>query len=231
MNTILIIIFFLVCLVICISFSLLSCSIAKKKDRIFYKISEFRAMDYLHRELLSNHQYIDNFSRNILKIKPKTDYKRVAGVWTGQEADRLMEEIGDHWLYGPTSDDKWLNYLLIANGEFKDYVKDPKLKEILNPIKGSIYICGLSFLKPGGKIKPHEDTDTTYNKGRLAYHYNIYGNGSKLTVNDITVNQIPMNSLIFDSGFTHSVNNGEEERMIIYIDFFVDKARRHPAKY
>lgn len=198
---------------------------------IIYNLKEFPAFYYLHDVLDENHNYLTDFCQNLIKNKQSKGNKRESGVWTGNDADEFVKSLDDEWIYGWTNNDDWLNYLIIYKNNFMNYISDPKIKQILDPIKDCINVAGFSFLKPNGVIPPHNDPDTTYKKGRLAYHFNIFGNDSKITINGKKLDQNPKTSLIFDSGFIHSVNNGPNQRLLLYIDFNTEEAKRYIYGY
>lgn len=195
-----------------------------KPQKIIYKIEEFPAIHYLHNALTKNYDVIFKYSENIINNKKVSQIKRIPGQWTGQKADDFVNGLDDTWIYGWTDQNTWFNYLMIYNNHIinnGDDMDNQIINDIFIPIKSIINICGLSLLMPEATIKPHIDENTTISKNRLAYHFNVFGNGSIININGILLKQKPKKSLVFDSGFIHSVTNGNEYRLLIYIDFNV----------
>lgn len=197
------------------------------KKTFIFNVNEFPAFSYLHDKLNENYEYLINYSKNIIQNKQLSNVKRKSGIWVGNKADEFVKSLNDEWIYGWTNNDDWLNYLIIYKQNFMNYINDETIKQIFDPIKDCINICGFSLLKPNGIIPPHNDPETTFNKGRLAYHFNIFGDNSKININNKIMTQNPKTSLIFDSGFTHSVKNSSSERLLIYIDFNINKAKQY----
>lgn len=198
-----------------------------KQNNSIYYLSEFPVFQYLHDQC--NQKYIPllNYCQKVIKNKEISKMKRENGIWIGDQADQLVQNMSDRWIYGWTNDDNWLNYLLIYNKQYHHFIEDEVILQILNPIKDIINIAGLSLLKKNGIIPQHRDKDTTYDLGRLVYHYNIFGQGSEITIDGKKIKQDPKTSIIFDSGYQHAVKNGLHDRLLLYIDFNVEQAKKY----
>jgi hypothetical protein len=196
------------------------------QNNSIYYLSEFPVFQYLHDQC--NQKYIPllDYCQKVIHDKNISKLKRENGVWIGDQADTLVQNMNDRWIYGWTNDDNWLNYLLVYNGHYH-YIEDETIIQILDPIKEIINVAGLSLLKKNSIIPQHRDKDTTYDLGRLVYHYNIFGQGSEITIDGKKIKQKPKTSIIFDSGYEHSVKNGPRDRLLLYIDFDIKKARRY----
>jgi len=197
-----------------------------KPNRITYNVKEFPAMHYLHDQLSENYQLFNSFCEEIINTKKISNIKRIEGIWIGKKADDFVKQMPDMWVHGWTNHDDWLNYLLAYNGQLSKNLNNQMVQHILNPIKEVINVAGLSLLYPYAKIKPHVD-ETTISNNRLTYHFNVFGDGSKITINGHTLEQQPKTSLIFDSGYVHSVSNGPEKRLLLYIDFSYNRAKSY----
>ena len=142
--------------------------------------------------------------------------RRKAGQW---EDDKYAEKIKDGWIHGWTEDDNWINYPIMYKGKLFPYAEKslPTLCKYINI--NSVYIAGLSVLKPNGVIREHfDDYDNS-----LTFHYNILcptKGESIITIDGEKVIQKAGEALLFDAGELHSVvNSSNEHRIILFIDY------------
>jgi len=211
------------------------------KNRIRYNIEEFPRLVKLNEALKADLESIQKECISVLSGIDKIAFKRVAGNWTNKTAHEYVKKLEDNnsWIQGWTADDDWLNYLIVYNRRFMPDAdeKFPVLYKLIKPHLDYFNVIGLSLLRPGGKLPVHVDPDTTFEKNRLVYHFNIYcpndyndGGKSNLYIYrgifKETIEQKTGNHLVFDSGYKHSVdNNNPENRLILYTDFDVRKSR------
>ncbi|XWV26805.1 hypothetical protein QJ857_gp0246 [Tupanvirus soda lake] len=228
-------------------------SLASSKNVSIYSLNDFPALHYLHNHLIANYAQLHQYCTEMMHHKKLNPTKRKPGEWVGKSADEFVNKVGDSWMLGWTSSDtltqqnpsqqnpsqqnpsqqnlypnnetNWLNYLVIYKGEIRS---NHSLVELLfGEIKDIVNVCGLSLLTPKAIIPPHVDEDTTITKNRLTYHFNVFGNGSTIIINNTAYCQTPGTSIVFDSGFTHSVINGNDSRLLIYIDFNVEMSKKY----
>jgi hypothetical protein len=208
---------FIICLII-ISLFIIFWIINKKKT--IYSIKDFNHINLLSMNIDKNFDLFLLECKDILNLKSFSFKKRKAGVW--DNAENYIKNLKDEWIYGWNNDNKWFNYPLVYKGKILPYIsKESVIYKLLNNKEylSKINVCGLSLLKSNGFIEKHNDPDTTISKGRLAYHYNIFGNSSIININGKNYKQIPKGKLLFDSGYNHFVKNGVDDRLILYIDF------------
>lgn len=192
-----------------------------------FDLEEFPALVLLTDALEKNYGDVFAYTMSTIMQKPFGSVTRTPGVWDKDDADTFVSTMPDEWINGLVPN--WHNYLLAFKR--KQYADDSKLMDILKSYIPMMNMCGLSLLKPNAVIAPHTDNDTTSKFNKLAYHFNIVGKGSKITVMDQVFSQDPMNHLVFDSGYTHSVVNGPQVRVLLYIDFDVAMARQDPDEW
>ena len=191
------------------------------KNKKFYELENFENMNNLTNHLKKNHADLTQKTKE-MTVGGKTNIIKKArheGEWTN--SPDFFYNLGNNWIGGWHNEDQWFNYALIYKGEYLPHVSE-KLKQLIGPEKNikNINIGGFSWLIPNGVIKPHKDVETTISNNRLAYHYVIFGTGT-LDVDGVKKKQIPTNTIIFDSGFEHSVVNDSEHRVIFYADFSI----------
>lgn len=192
-----------------------------------FDLEEFPALVLLTDELEKKYNDVFAYTMETIIQKPFGNLTRTPGMWDKDDADEFINTIPDEWINALVPD--WHNYLLVFKK--KQHTNDSKLMDILQPYIPMINMCGLSLLKPNAVIDPHIDASTTFELGRLAYHFNIVGKGSTITIGDQIFSQDPMNHLVFDSGHTHSVVNGSQVRVLLYIDFDVEMAKQDPDEW
>ena len=180
-------------------------------------ISNYPHIEKLFKKLKEKHTDIVEETKKWIDNKSFSNKKRKPGVWDATD-------LKDEWIYGWNNDNLWFNYPLVYNKELCSFVDTKSIiYSILNDsdILSYINVCGFSLLKANGHIETHRDELTTYNKGKLVFHYNIFGNNSNIIINNIKHTQIPGEYLIFDSDLYHSVEAGNEDRLILYVDFSI----------
>ena len=209
------------------------------KDNGIYNHNYYPELRRLHFVLKNNIVKVQKESIDTLLNKPKTLQRRSENQWIGDAGDNYAKSLknNDAWIHGWTNDDDWLNYPILYNGEFYKYALKslPTLCLYLSEIKDCVHVAGLSVLRPHGKIRPHSDVDQTYVKGLLNYHFNIKcpdkDKKSILTINNKDIVQETGNSIMFDAGYLHSVDNkADDYRIILFLDFKHPKSRVHESK-
>jgi hypothetical protein len=181
-------------------------------DSIFF-VEDFPKLVLLTTILRNNYQKLLKYTLNIYKNKKFSEIERDPGMWDKEDADKFLKNVDEEWIKGPHPG--WYNYILMRKKRL--HVKD-WLTDLLTPFCPLINMCGLSYLSPEAEILPHIDHATTFNTGQLAYHFNIIGKGSIIKVEETSTEQIPGQAFLFDSGVTHSVKNGNQHRILLYID-------------
>lgn len=195
--------------------------------KIVFDLEEFPALVLLTDELEKKYNDVFTYTMETIMKKSFGSVTRIPGVWDKADADEFVSTTPDEWINALVPN--WHNYLLVFKR--RQHANDSKLMDILLPYMPMINMCGLSLLKPGAIIGPHTDDFTTAKYNKLAYHFNIVGKGSKITVGGQEFSQDPMNNLIFDSGYTHSVVNGSQMRVLLYIDFDMEMAKQDPDEW
>jgi hypothetical protein len=202
--------------------------ITRESNSAIYDYNRYPELRILSAKLKANLSKIQKESVSVLLEKPILNQKREEGTWIGEDAEKYVVTLKnqDAWILGWTQDDDWLNYPIMHDGEFFNYALKslPTLCYYLNTVKNQVHIAGLSVLKPYGKIRPHIDSDQTYDKGLLNYHFNILcpedTHKSILTINGKEIVQKTGNAILFDAGYKHSVDNKSDEyRIILFLDF------------
>lgn len=219
----------LVLLIIGALFILYLLNHGKSKKQEFYKLSDFPMMQEFH------DAYGDILKDCVRAMRCKTHpIHRPADVWSNANKEKTDAFLSKHkdicgwipaWSPGSTlANNKWLNFPLLAVGHRfeNNLAMCPALAALINKHESRINICGLSLMKPGGGLDPHEDT-TGPEYGSMSYHLGLViprDGECDLTVNGKRIIQRPGQSILFDSTFTHSAHNPtNEDRVILYIDF------------
>jgi hypothetical protein len=207
--------------------------ITNKTDCALHDIKNYNKLNMLTDTLKTNIHKIQKESMDVFNKKTEHIIKRENGIWKGQKAKKFAETIKNKniytWITGWSGDHNWLNYPIIYDYNFLPNVKNimPNLCKYLDNIKSEIFVCGLSVMAPYSKIKEHVDSNVTFSKGSLVYHFNILcpdishdTNESIITINNKKIIQETGNALLFDSEYPHSVNNNSNMyRIILYMDF------------
>ncbi|XWV25472.1 hypothetical protein QJ856_gp0288 [Tupanvirus deep ocean] len=200
-------------------------NILLEQNTSIHSLNEFPALHYLHNHLLVNYTQLHQYCAEIMQQKKLNPIKRKPGEWVGKSADQFVNKVGDSWMLGWNNETNWLNYLIIYKGEIRSNHNLVNL--LFGEIKDIVNVCGLSLLTPKAIIPPHIDEETTISKNRLTYHFNVFGKGSTIVINESAYHQTPGTSIVFDSGFTHYVVNGNDSRLLIYIDFNVEMSKKY----
>ena len=165
-------------------------------------------------------------------IHATLDLQRKQYEWGEGAADfarRLVEAENRGWVVSWDAHGGWLNYALVYYDVVMPGVTEewaPKTIELLRQVPG-IRVGGFSRLLPDAYIAPHTDsTGLPYNS--LAFHLCLSGHAS-LRLGEDWVEQRPGKVLIFDTTYDHEVLNGDEERIILYLDFDISKFLDIPA--
>jgi len=158
-------------------------------------------------------------------IKEVLNLNRKQNEWNEGAAnfvERIIEQQNRGWTVAWGGDGLWLNYALVYYNTIMPGVTEelaPKTVALLRQIPG-IRVGGFSKLLPGAYIAPHHDS-TGPKFHSMAFHLCLTGRAS-LRVGANWVEQAPGKVLIFDSTINHEVKNGDEERIILYLDFDID---------
>jgi len=200
---------------------------ANRSPTGFYSLENFPGFALLQ-------ENIDAFREEAVAITEVLNLNRKQNEWTQGGAsflEKLMQERNRGWTVAWDGNGKWLNYALVYHGNTVPGVTEqlaPRSLAVLRRIPG-IRIGGFSRLLPGAYIAPHTDS-TGLNYHSLAFHLCLTGRAS-LRVGPHWVEQAPGKVLIFDSNITHEVQNGDEDRILLYLDFDVDVFLRETAGY
>jgi len=158
-------------------------------------------------------------------IKEVLNLNRKQDEWSEGAANfvqRLIEQQNRGWTVAWGGDGLWLNYALVYYDNIVPGVTEalaPKTVALLRQIPG-IRVGGFSKLLPGAYIAPHHDS-TGPEFHSMAFHLCLTGRAS-LRLGASWVEQAPGKVLIFDSTINHEVKNGDEERIILYLDYDID---------
>lgn len=186
---------------------------------IYYNVDKFPHMVELSERLKDNHEELKQISKQYMTTKEIREDIRKEGEWVGSQADDYVKTLTNNWIKSWTDGDNWLNYAIIYDGKYLPYISD-EIKNIVGTEDqiSKINVAGFSWIRPNGVIKPHTDDDTTYTKGRLAYHYVIFGEGTLIAGGKKKI-QKEGEIIVFDPGYTHEVKNVTDDRIIFYCDF------------
>eukprot|EP00698_Gefionella_okellyi_P015089 TRINITY_DN4234_c0_g1_i2.p1 TRINITY_DN4234_c0_g1~~TRINITY_DN4234_c0_g1_i2.p1 ORF type:complete len:242 (+),score=29.01 TRINITY_DN4234_c0_g1_i2:527-1252(+) len=173
-------------------------------------------------------------ARNLLKAAQlDTRIERPVHVWEPESGKPFIRKLAenDKWFYAWDKTMNWWNYVVYYYGDVlpgRTRELCPVTCSIVEKLEG-IRICGFSFLPPNGKIHPHRD-GTGRRAGSLAYHLCLFGKAT-LTVDWKPELQEPGKVIILDTEYLHCVENMDNERMILYIEFEYDKHCADPKPY
>ena len=137
--------------------------------------------------------------------------------------EQVVEAENRGWITAWDGEGLWVNYALVYFGQIVPGVTEawaPRTTALLRQIPG-IRVGGFSKLLPHAYIAPHVDsTGPQFNS--MAFHLCLTGHASLRIEND-WVEQAPGKVLFFDSTRDHEVKNGDQIRIILYLDFDIDQ--------
>ena len=155
---------------------------------------------------------------------------RTATCFDGDVADDFVRKVieggNNGWTTAWTQDRGWKNYGLVQRNEAIPGVTEtlcPETVRMLKAIPG-MRLAGFSKLLPNAKIETHVD-NAGLSHNSLAVHVYLTGY-ARMRLDNLWVEHIPGNVLVFDGNINHEVMNGPEERIILYLeldlqDFFM----------
>ena len=188
-------------------------------SKLFYTLQDIPRLQLL----IDNYEIIKNEGLLLCKNIQMLDKERPTIIWT---ADcRLWREYFEYlethqgWLHGLKlySEDMY-NFPIYTEGKFfANSSLCPKTTKILKKI-GGVNMAGFSLLKAKSKLRLHIDAvGAIY--GTIACNFGLDCDDSTLYVDDIPVQQMNNNVLLFDSTHSHYViNHSNRDRLILYID-------------
>lgn len=200
-------------------------------DRYFFPPEDFPSLNNLQ----NSWQKIAEEVQCITKV---SDLKREQKEWENKESMMFLEKIGKNeaWFYSWDSSESeadgknnWLNYPLMYEGYVVGNARTlcPFTCSLLTEIRSGIRLAGFSRLKAGTKIYPHRDS-TGIKTGRLAFHLGLSGRAfmfmERVDGNLECQRHEPSATLVANTEESHFIENPyEEDRVILYIDFDINK--------
>ena len=161
-----------------------------------------------------------------LAIMPDMNLRRTHPSFEHPSTQKFMQDMFDAgnsgWSHAWAKDGGWRNYALIMHDEVIPGVTEqlcPLTVRLLKTMPG-IRLCGFSRLAPNARIESHVD-HTGLGNGSLSFHMYLSGY-ARMRVVDEWVEHIPGTLQVFDSNVHHEVENGDEDRIILYIDVDVN---------
>ena len=132
---------------------------------------------------------------------------------------RRVHEAGNNgWTHAWAKDGGWTNYALVMHDQTIPGVTEqlcPLTTALIKQVPG-MRLGGFSRLKPHSAIETHTD-HTGLGHGSISFHLYLTGY-ARMRVEDEWFEMIPGNMFMFDSNVPHEVINGDEDRIILYID-------------
>ena len=157
-----------------------------------------------------------------LAILPNMNLKRTHPSFEHPSTQKFMQDMFDAgntgWSHAWAKDGGWRNYALVMHDEVIPGVTEqlcPLTVRLMKTMPG-IRLGGFSRLAPNARIEPHVD-HTGLGNGSLSFHLYLSGY-ARMRVVDEWVEHIPGTLQVFDSNVNHEVENGDEDRIILYID-------------
>ena len=173
---------------------------------------------------------VDNWERmrdEAVKIKHDMNLLRTSQVFDDDSAMNFLKEVikggNNGWTTAWTQDRGWKNYGLVQWNKPFPGVTDqlcPFTVGLLTSIPG-MRIGGFSKLLPNKRIETHVD-NAGLSHGSVAAHVYLTGH-ARMRIDDIWVEHIPGNALVFDGNINHEVINGPEERIILYVELGIEE--------
>ena len=199
----------------------------KNQEKIFYNTDDYKMIKLLednYKDILSEIPYFN--------IDKSSEYKRrEEGKWFGtaskEDFYKYIKNLKSDWYEGWQGDKVWYNFPLMIDNFVIDGVeqKCPKTIELLRKINCN-RVAGYALLLPGGSLYKH--TDPTGKKFNSMAGNLLLTDSKKSNIliwetedSDVNIyNHKEGKMVIFDSTYLHSAdNNGDEIRVILYIDF------------
>ena len=193
----------------------------------FYLLSEFPELQ----ELQESWQIIK--SELIQLTSPHLNIGR-----HGKTIEQVFVEVNNHinnggeygWVKG-LADGGWWNFGMLIEDEPIPYIENlmPKTLNILKKLAG-IKICALSKMN-GPSLIPEHSHPEIHEENLLQFHITLETpknspNSTYLNVNGEFCQNIEGKSIIFDGSLNHfAVNASNQDRTILYIEFYKDKLR------
>ncbi len=199
----------------------------------FYDLSAFPHLERLAQNWTTIRDEYENLEAPILDIDRVE--KSHIDIFT-----ELRQRGGvNGWLQGWSPDSQpnphWLSYGLIVLDQTGLDVRDrmPRTTEMLLGIKG-IKVCALNRLHPNTLLSTHTHPELPV-QGLLQYHLCLTAaddpNFNYLNVDGEFVQQTPGKAYIFDGSLSHfALNATDQDRVILYMEFFVNQARYQQYK-
>jgi len=131
---------------------------------------------------------------------------------------RVLEVGNNGWSNAWAKDGGWKNYALMMHDNTIPGVTEqlcPLTTSLLKQTPG-IRLAGFSKLMPNSLIETHTD-HTGLGHGSISFHVYLTGY-ARMRVEDEWFEHIPGHMFMFDSNVPHEVVNGDQERIILYVD-------------
>jgi len=185
----------------------------------FYTTKEFPKMKILEDNYEIIKSEIPNFVFENIKIKRKRN------DW-GNNGVKLFLDLQNNkeWIFSWQAEDRWFSFPLIYYNHVIGLAEEicPNTIKILKSL-GNIKTCGFTLLYPNSSLDIHTDTvGPSYNS--MALNMSLTGTNSDLNIyyNKEKHTYVHENgkAVIFNSELNHNAcNNGDTNRVILYIDF------------
>lgn len=185
----------------------------------FYTTEEYKKMKIVEDNYEIIKKEIPNFIFENIKIKRKKD------DW-GNKGENLFKKLQNNkeWIFSWQAEDRWFSFPLMYNNYVIGSAEEicPNTIKILKSL-GNIKTCGFTLLYPNSSLDIHTDfVGPSYNS--MALNMSLTGTNSDLNIyhNDKKHTYVHENgkAVIFNSEFNHNAsNNGDTNRVILYIDF------------
>jgi beta-hydroxylase len=197
----------------------------------FYPLSGFPAL-----RDLSRHWEVMCAEYRRLQV-PEHDIARVGVSRSEIHAELVKRGLGSGWLQGWTHDRRpnpcWLSYPLLLSDRPPLDVRErmPRTVQALEEV-GGIKVAALNKLLPQTLIGVHRHPELPA-EGLLQYHLCLTTSEppcfTYLNVDGEFVQHLPGQACIFDGSLPHfALNATHQERVIVYIEFYADRARARP---
>jgi len=189
---------------------------------LFYTTEYFPRMKILedNSEIIKNE--IPKFIFENIKIK------RTRDDWDEKAQDLIKSlENNKEWIFSWQAEDRWFSFPLM----YKNYPIGLAEKICPNTIKilkslGNIKTCGFTLLYPKSSLGIHKD-DVGPSFNSMALNMLLTGTNSQLNIYHNNIKYIYTHengkAVIFNSELLHNAsNNGDTNRVILYIDFEIN---------
>lgn len=196
----------------------------------FYTTKEFPKMKILEDNYENIKKEIPNFVFENVKIKRKRE------EW-GKEGENLFTALQNNkeWILSWQAEDSWFSFPLMYNNRVFGLAEEmcPNTIKILKSL-GNIKTSGFSLLYPKSSLDIHtDDVGPSFNS--MALNMSLTGTNSNLSIYEDNKKYIYYHengkAVIFNSEYYHNAsNNGDINRVILYIDFEIDSCLLHHSK-